>query len=82
MLIKMSPESVSRMIQSFISRTDKTPALDQIMSVIKGRCRKVLINGMDLKTFEGINWRGGMLPNIADNIIKSISLEHVDWIGG
>lgn len=80
MLIKVPPKRISRMINCLVTCTDETASFYKIMSVIKSWCCKIFINWMDLKSFKRINWSNRMLPNVSNNIIKSLSLEHINRI--
>jgi hypothetical protein len=80
MLVKVSSERVSRMVQSLISSADKASSLDNVVPVVKSWGREVFVNRMNLKSFKWINWSYCMLPYISDNIVEAICVEHVDWI--
>jgi len=80
MLIEMPSESISCVIKCFITSTYETASFYYIMSVIESWCRKIIVIGVDFKTFKGINGSDCMLPNISDNIIKSFMLKHIHWI--
>jgi len=79
-LVKMPPKRKSRMINCLVTCTDETTSFYKIMSVIKSWCCKIFINRMNLKSFKRIDWSDCMLPNITYNIVKSLSLEHINRI--
>lgn len=80
MLIKMSSESISCMIKSFITCAYETASFYYVMSVIESWCGKIIIIRMYFKPFKRINWSDCMLPNISYNIIESFILKQIHWI--
>jgi hypothetical protein len=68
-LIEMTTESVSSVVKSLVSSADEAAAFDTIMSLIKCRRSKIIINGMILKLVKRIDWSDGVLPDIANNVI-------------
>lgn len=79
-LIEVSSKGISSVIQGFISRADEASSFDDIVSLVECWSCKILINRMNLELFEGVNWSYCMLPNIANNIIKTLSLKVIDRI--
>ena len=81
MLIEVSPEGVSGMIQRFVSSADEAASFDEVVSIVKSWGGEILINGMDFEAFEGINGSDSMLPDISNDIIKASIFKHVDRVG-
>lgn len=80
-LMEMPSECVSGVVQGFISSTDETATLDEIVSFIKSGSSEVFIYWMDFKVGEGVDGSDGVLPDVADNIVEVAIFEEIDWIG-
>lgn len=78
----MSSEGVSGVIESLVAGADETSSLDKVVSVVESRSREILIDGVDFETFEGINRSNCVLPDISNNVVESLCLEHIDRIRG
>lgn len=76
----MSSECVSGVIESLVTGANETSSLDEVMAVVESRSREVLIDGVDLEALEGINRRNSVLPDISNNVVETLGLEHVDWV--
>jgi len=76
----MSSEGVSGVIEGLVAGADKTASLDEVVSVVKSRSREVLIDRVNFKAFEGINRSNCVLPDISNNVVEPLYLEHIDWI--
>ncbi len=76
----MSSEGVSGVIESLVAGADETSSLDEVVSVVESRSREVLINGVNFETFERINRSNCVLPDISNNVVKPLCLEHIDRI--
>jgi hypothetical protein len=76
----MSSEGVSGVIERLITSADETSSLDEVVSVVESRSREVLIDGVDFETFEGINRSNCVLPDISNNVVEPLCLEHIDRI--
>jgi hypothetical protein len=71
----MSSKCISRVFYSLISSTNKTSSFYKVMSSIKRRSCKILINWMNLEIFKRVYWSHRMLPYVSDYIVKIADLE-------
>lgn len=74
-LLEMSSESIASMVKSFISSTNETASLDDVVPLIESRSGEVFVNWMDFETMERIDWCDGMLPDVSNYIIEVTSSE-------
>lgn len=79
-LIEMPSESIPGMIESLIASRNETSSLYKIMPLVEGRSREVLVNRVNFKFLKGINGCDGVLPNVANNVVKIPSFEHIHRI--
>lgn len=77
-LVEMPSKCVSRMLKRLITTAYKTSSFYCKMTAIKSRSCKIFINWMNLKIFKWIYWSRAVLPDISNNVIKSIILKIVD----
>ena len=74
----MSTKSVPGMVGCLIACADETASFDQIVPLVECRGSEILIDRMDLKVLEGVDGRTGVLPDIANDVVKLPFFEHVD----
>lgn len=79
-LIEMSPESIPWVVQGFIASTDEASALNYAVSIVECWGSEVLIVRMNFKSFKRIYWSDSVLPDVTNDVVKPLGLEHVDRI--
>ena len=68
MLEEVATEGVARFDQRFVAARNPRPALDQIVPIVEGRHREIVVDRMRLESLKRIRWRLGPLPDVADHI--------------